>query len=92
MWKSNGSKMARVNISDVAREAGALFPAVATVSLALTAQASADTATLRRLPSAIVGLRRGSALSAADSRRMAEWMQRRLGVDTLVLVTTAAPR
>ena len=78
--------------TDVAREAGALFPAVATVSLALTAQASADTATLRRLPSAIVGLRRGSALSAADRRRMAEWMQRRLGVDTLVLVTTAAPR
>ena len=47
MWKSNGSKMARVNISDVAREAGV---SLGTVSNAINHPERVRPET-RRLPS-----------------------------------------
>ena len=71
---------------EVAREAATLFPALRSLSLSLSAQATPDTSLVEQLPTAIATLKRGAALPNADRRRLADWLETRLGVDSLVFV------
>lgn len=73
---------------EVAREMGQLFPAVGAVSLSLSSQAAVDTAAVRRLPVAVVELKGRATLSPQERSRMGGWLKARIGVDTLLLVTT----
>lgn len=77
---------------EVAREMGQLFPAVGAVSLSLSSQAAVDTAAVRRLPVAVVELKGRATLSPQERSRMGGWLKARIGVDTLLLVTTGGGR
>ncbi len=71
---------------EIAKEVKALFPTTASVSLSLASEATADTSAVKRYATAIIGTVPGSNLDAAERRRISQWLETRLGVDTIKLV------
>jgi len=64
----------------------ALFPHIATFSLANTAESSRDTTAVRRFTSVIVSTDGPHRLTSADRQQLAGWLKARIHADSLVIV------
>ena len=70
----------------IAKEAKALFPQTANISLAIANEAAADTTAVKRYVVAIINVERQTRLNTDEQRKMEEWLETRLGVDTVRMI------
>lgn len=74
----------------VAKEMRALFDGVNEVSLSLASRAVTDTSSVKRYTMIVVGLKPEKGLTGQERKRMKEWLEARLGTDSLRLITTTS--
>ena len=70
----------------IAKETKTLFPNTASVSLGIANEAAADTTGIKRQVVAIIELERKTKLSAEEQGKMTQWLQTRLGLDTIQVI------
>lgn len=75
-------------VPGIAKEVKTLFPQTTGVSLSVAAEATADTSVVKRYVMAAVSVAPHKTLGTADRTKLAEWLEDRLGVDTLRMVVS----
>ena len=70
----------------IAKETKTLFSNTASVSLGIANEAAADTTGIKRHVVAIIELERKTRLSAEEQGKMTQWLQTRLGLDTIQVI------
>lgn len=71
---------------EILKEAKALFPATASVSLSVATEATADTTTIKRYVTAVIDIADGHSLNADERKRMMQWLETRLALDTVRMI------
>lgn len=71
---------------EIAKEVSTLFPGTASISLSVATEAATDTTAVKQYVTAVIGMNNGNRLDPNARKRMRNWLETRLGVDTVKLI------
>lgn len=71
---------------EIAKEVKALFPKADNISLSLATESRTDTTAIKRYVIAVIGTKKDSRFTTEERKKMSDWLETRLGLDTINVI------